>query len=116
VSRWVKRGLAPGTIQLYLSYLRVFSEWIGKPGLVLPAERYVSDPALVRRSHAAQHDKSWSASALRTDEIIERVANSDPFVGAQLQMCCAYGARVKEAIMCRPHLAEIDGDLLLIEE
>jgi hypothetical protein len=32
VNRWVKRGLAPATIQLYLSYLRVFGEWIGKPG------------------------------------------------------------------------------------
>lgn len=116
VDRWVKRGLAAGTIQLYLSYLRAFSEWIGKPGLVLPAERYVSDPALVRRSYAAQNDKSWSANGINTDDVIERVAKCDPFVGAQLQMCCAYGARVKEAIMYRPHLAEMEGKLLLIKE
>jgi integrase len=31
-------------------------------------------------------------------------------------MCSAYAARVKEAIMCRPYLAEIDGALRLIEE
>src|SRR5260370_32085243 len=29
VWRWVARGLAPRTIQLYLSYLRTFAEWIG---------------------------------------------------------------------------------------
>jgi integrase len=85
-------------------------------GLVLAAERYVADRALVRRTYTAQDDKSWSANALNKDEIIERVANCDPFVGAQLRLCSAYGARVKEAIMCRPHVAEINGKLLLAQE
>ena len=36
--RWVERGLAPATIQTYLSFLRVFELWIGKPGMVKSAE------------------------------------------------------------------------------
>lgn len=116
VARWVKCGLSPGTIQLYLSHVRTLGGWIGKPGLVLSPERYVNDPKLVRRNYAAQEDKSWSAKGLSAAEIIERVSRYDPFVGAQLGLCHAYGARAKEAIMCRPHAAEADGKLLLIME
>ena len=50
--------LSPATIQSELSALRTLATWIGKPGLVLPAERYVSDPALVTRHYAATRDHS----------------------------------------------------------
>ena len=55
--RWVERGLSPATIQTYLSFLRVFELWIGKPGLVRPAEIYARDCRLsvdtVRRTTVA---------------------------------------------------------------
>src|SRR5437867_5421541 len=56
VGRWVARGLEPGTIQLFLSYLRTFAGWIGRPGMVLSAAEYVDDPAWITRSHAAVAD------------------------------------------------------------
>jgi site-specific recombinase XerC len=111
VRRWVARGLEPGTIQLYLSYLRTFAEWIGHPGLVLPAEKYVDDPAKVERSYAAATDKSWSAHGIVPDAKIAEVASFDCYVGCQLLMALRFNLRVKEAIMCPPHTAEVDGHL-----
>ena len=116
VTRWVKRGLAPGTIRVYLSYLRVFEHWIGKPGLVLSPEAYVSDPGAVRRIYAAQEDKSWAGKSVIAADLIAKLDAYDPFVGAQLRLCHCYGLRVKEAIMCRPHLAEIGSVLVFTEQ
>jgi len=109
--RWLARGLAAGTIQLYLSYLRTFAEWIGHPGMVLPADRYVADATRVRRSYAARVDKSWSAHGVLPDTVIVEVAAFDPYVGCQLLMAQRFNLRVKEAVMCTPHLAEVDGQL-----
>lgn len=111
VRRWLARGLAPGTIQLYLSYLRTFAEWIGHPGMVLTAERYVADATCVRRSYAARADKSWSAQGVPADAKIAEVAAFDRYVGCQLLMALRFSLRVKEAIMCTPHTAEVDGQL-----
>jgi integrase len=112
VGRWVRRGMAPGTIQLYLSYLRTFCEWIGKPGMILPAEAYVDDPALVARHYAACKDKSWSAHGVIPAEKIAEVKAFDPWVGTQLELQLRFGLRRKEPIMCRPHLAEVPASAL----
>jgi integrase len=109
--RWVARGLEPGTIQLYLSYLRTFAEWIGHQGMVLSPAKYVDDPALVERSYAAVNDKSWSAHEVNPDTKIAEVSTFDSYVGCQLLMALKYNMRIKEAIMCVPHAAEIDGQL-----
>jgi len=111
VRRWVARGLEPGTIQLYLSYLRTFTEWIGHQGTVLPPAKYVTDPARVARSYAAVADKSWSAHDVNPQAKIAQVSAFDAYVGAQLLMALTYNMRIKEAVMCVPHAAEIDGQL-----
>jgi integrase len=111
VGRWVARGLEPGTIQLFLSYLRTFVEWIGHSGMVLSAAEYVDDPARITRSFAAVEDKSWSAHGVIPDAKIAEVSAFDAYVGCQLLMALRYNMRVREAIMCIPHAAEIDGQL-----
>ena len=105
VSRWIARGLSPGTIQVYLSYLRVFAGWIGKEGMVLGASSYVSDPSLVRRTLCATTDHSWSAKGISCDELISRITEYDAYVAAQLSMLKEFGFRVKEAIMFQPFRA-----------
>ena len=105
VTRWVRRGLAPGTIQVYLSYLRVYAGWIGKVGMVLEPSAWVADAALVRRTYCAPSDRSWSAVGVNAGELVARIAEADLFVGAQLAMALAFGLRVKEAIMFRPFRA-----------
>ena len=99
--------LSPAMIQTELSHLRTFATWIGKAGLVLPAEAYVSDPARVTRHQAATKDQSWRGHGVDADALIEKIAAYDPWVGAQLRLARAFGLRVKEAVMLRPRLAEI---------
>lgn len=92
-------------IQQQLSFLRVFATWIGKPGMVLPPQRYVSDSALVARRYSAQHDKSWSGHGLDIDQVIASVAQIDERVAAQLCLMRHFGLRRKEAVMFCPHAA-----------
>lgn len=114
VKRWIERDLTPGTIQTYLSHLRVFSTWIGKPGLVLDPERYVENPSLVTRTTVATRDQSWTANEVSIDEVCARIDAIDRNVGAQVRMSHAFGLRVKEAIMIRPHLCVVDGRLAAV--
>ena len=94
-------------IQQQLSFLRVFSCWIGKPGLVRHAEHYVEKPEIVRRHYSARHDKGWTGNQVDIEESIRAVARIDEYVAAQLRMVWAFGLRRKEAIMFRPHVAEV---------
>lgn len=100
--------LSAATIQAELSSLRTFAEWIGKPGLVRPAEAYVTDAATVARRTVATTDRSWPARGIDLDALIEEIAAYDPWVGAELRVARAFGLRVKEAVMLRPRLAEKD--------
>lgn len=100
-----ERTLSPAMIQSELSHLRTFADWIGKAGLVLPAESYVDSPALVRRRYIAAEDKSWQARGVDPDTLIEQIAAHDPWVAAQLRVARAFGLRVKEAVMLQPHRA-----------
>jgi hypothetical protein len=104
-----RRPLSPATIHTELSHLRTFTAWIGKPGLVLPAGSYVPDPARVARSSVAASDKSWAARQVEADRLIKDIAAHDPWVGAELRLACAFGLRVKEAVMLQPRLAEKSG-------
>jgi integrase len=97
--------LSPATIQTELSHLRTFACWIRKAGLVRRAEAYVSDPRLVTRRYVATKDKAWSAQGLDPDALIRTVEAHDVWVGAQLRVARAFGLRVKEAVMLRPHEA-----------
>jgi integrase len=103
--------LSPATIQAELSHLRTFACWIGKAGLVRDAEAYVSDPRLVTRRYVATKDKAWSAQAIDPDALIRSVEAHDVWVGAQLRVAQAFGLRVKEAVMLRPHEAEKPGEV-----
>lgn len=106
-----RRTLSAAMVQTELSHLRTFASWIGKPGLVRPAESYVEDPARVTRRSAATADKSWPAHGVDPGRVIEDIALHDPWVGAQLRLARAFGLRIKEAVMIQPRLAErLGGD------
>lgn len=104
--------LSPAYIQQQLSFLRVYSTWIGKAGLVKTPTSYVSDPSLVTRCGVAQRDHSWRASGVDIEEVLERVARIDPYVALQLEVALAFGLRRKEAASFRPGLAEVPAHAL----
>lgn len=103
ITLWHKEGLAPATIQTYLSFLRGFANWIGKPGLVRQPHHYGLHLDEYQRHEAAQRDKSWSAQGIDIDRLVGEICRFDPHVGAALRLVRALGLRRKEAIMFRPH-------------
>lgn len=104
--------VSPAYLQFLASTLRTFSAWIGKPGMVLPLERYVPDPSRYQRSGIATHDKSWTAKGLDIPRLLELMYLEDIYVGTQVELIFALGLRRKESIMLRPHLQVIPASLV----
>jgi len=109
------QGQSPSTIQNKISIMRVFCGWIGKHGMIGDSANYVEDKASVKRSMVVQEDKSWDGHGLDLMTKLPEIACMDPHAALWLEQCWAFGLRVKEAIMMRPHIAE-DGPYLNIRE
>lgn len=107
-----ENAYSPAYIQQQLSFLRVFSGWIGKPGLVRPAHRYVNDVSLVSRKICATADRSWDAHNVDFNAVLAKVGAVDPRVALQLEVMRAFGLRRKEAIMFSPSAAEVPANAL----
>jgi integrase len=103
--------LSAAYIQQQLSFLRVFAGWIGKPGLVKPAEAY-APPELVRRNLYATRDRTFSGNGVDKAAVLAEVAAHDEYVAVQLEVKIAFGVRRKEAVMFNPHLAEVPAHAL----
>jgi integrase len=114
VARWLDRRLATATIHNYLSFLRTYAGWIGKPGLVRPPEYYVgADSPHAHRSYVATEDHSWTARNIDIEAKIQEVSAFDERVGLQLELCYRFGLRAKEARFLRPCEALVERDLAL---
>lgn len=100
-----EQGQSPSTIQNKISIMRVFCEWIGKYGMVGDSTLYVKDRASVRRSMVATEDKSWDGKGVDVLAKVAEVSEKDKAVGIWLELCLAFGLRVREAIMSRPGMA-----------
>ena len=100
---WQHEGLAPATIQTYLSFLRGLAQWIGKPGLVRSPAFYGMAQVDFQRHENAQYDHSWLAQGVLASAIIEQVRAFDGYVGASLGLILAFGLRRKESVLCRPY-------------
>lgn len=103
VDLWRKDGLKPSTIQTYLSFLRGLASWLSKPGFIRPPAYYGLELAEYQRSGINERDKSWSAQGVDVDDLIDKVAAFDPYVGGMLRLIRAFGLRKREAIMFRPN-------------
>ncbi|WP_157272276.1 integrase domain-containing protein [Azohydromonas aeria] len=113
---WQQDRLAPATIQTYLSFLRGLALWLGKPGLVREPGHFGLTPAEYRRHESAERDRSWSGHGIDVDALIERIADHDRHVGAQLAVMRALGLRRKEAVMLRPRACTVPSEALGLSE
>lgn len=108
VSRWVERKLKTSTIHNYLSYLRTYCGWIGKPGMVREPQYYVgAESPHAHRTQVATVDASWTAKNIDIAAKIAEVSAIDAWVGLRLELCWAFGMRPKESGHFRPHGAVI---------
>lgn len=113
ITDWKASGVSAGTIQNRLSALRALSAWIGKPGLVGATESYGSgdDPGRLKRTVAAERDKSWTARGITPEQIIKEAGNIDPYVAMQLKVIHAFGLRREEAVQFKPYKVDEGGVL-----
>lgn len=111
VDAWVEGRLSPSSIQNRISVFRTFCEWIGKRGMIEASANYVTDPSAVRRTSVATQDKSWTPRGFNAAEIIAQVREYDVRVGTAMELQLAFGLRVRESLLIRPHLADLENVL-----
>lgn len=102
-----EKGQSPSTIQNKLSKMRIFCGWIGKRGMVRDSHLYVENAMSARRSAIAREDKSWDGKGIDLEDKLPEVKRVDEYVAIKLELCLAFGLRVKEAVMLRPAVNHI---------
>lgn len=114
---WEADGLSSSTISNRLSVFRVFSDWIGKPGMVKRSVDYVVNPNSARRSLVAKSDKSWSTNGVDADALISHVMQFDPYIGIQMKLAKAFAMRQSETVMFKPLLhADLEHGVITIRD
>lgn len=103
-------------LQFLVSTLRTFAQWIGKPGLIQPLERYGMDAALFARTYVALEDKGWESHGIDIAQLLQRVACIDERVAIMLELVWRVGLRRKEAVMFQPWLAVKPAGLMPIDQ
>lgn len=103
-------------LQFLASTLRTFAQWIDKPGLIQPLERYGMDAALFARTYVALEDKGWESHGIDIAQLLQRVACIDERVAIMLELVWRVGLRRKEAVMLQPWLAVKPAGLMPIDQ
>lgn len=109
-----REGQAPATLQNKISIIRVFCGWIGKPGMVKDADRYVRNPLSTQRSMVAQEDKSWEGHGLDVLAKLAEIEKEDVMAAGVLLLCYGFGLRIREAVLLNAFKAEDDGSLKIV--
>ncbi len=109
---WEAQGLKD--IQTRISILRTFAnEWLGKRGMIGESWRYVINPESVKRKYVTNLDKTWTGHDVDPVAKIEEIRKEDQRTAMALELMFAFGLRIREAILLRPH-RDVDGELLRV--
>ncbi len=103
-----EQGQSPATLQNKISMMRLFCEWIGKPGMVGDASEYVRNPLSTKRTMVVKEDKSWEGKGIDVMEKIGEIRRDDAKVAGVLMLCFGFGLRIREAVMMNV-LKSVDG-------
>ncbi len=114
-NEWEKEGASPATLQNRLSILRIYAEWIGKPGMIKASEDYVSDPEKIRRQYVAVEDKSWTTKGVDIEKMLIAVSAYDRYCAMQIKLIRAFGLRRQEGVAIKPLRAD-KGHYLLVTD
>lgn len=110
-----EKKLMPKTIEGHLSSLRIFAQWIGKPGIVkgkldyLPKDQHY----LLKVETAARTGKSPASKDIDVNAIIARADAENRRFGLMLRLELAFGLRRNEVLKCRPHTQDFEQYLLI---
>jgi integrase len=101
---WLVADRTPKTMGVYLSTLRIFSEWIGKPGLVKDLPYYLPDMPKkdLRTKTAVKSSKSWDGNGV---DICQKIIEADALdwrFGLMIRIQVAFGFRRHEVVCLKP--------------
>lgn len=101
---WHGEEFTAKTIQVKLSYLRIFCRWIGKGEMVKDAPHYLPDvpKSDLKVKSAAASSKSWAANGVDVAEKVREADALDIRFGAMLRLAVAFGLRRHEVLECYP--------------
>lgn len=101
---WYSESFTAKTIQVKLSYLRIFCRWIGKGDLVKDAPHYLPNvpKSELRVKSAAASSKSWASNGIDIAEKVREADALDTRFGAMLRLAVAFGLRRHEVLECYP--------------
>lgn len=101
MERWDQEGVTVKVLHTRISYLRTFTHWIGKDGMVKDIRDYLPERDLTRRA-AAKANRAWEANGVIPQEVIARARTLDERLALMLSMQNAFALRMKESIEMRP--------------
>lgn len=104
IKHWQEKKLTAGTIEAYVSCLRTLCAWMKKPGMIQPLVKYAPE---IKRTYAAQHDKSFTGSEVDFWSVWNEVNAEDKYTAMQLLLIKAFGLRKEEAIRFKPIVNDI---------
>jgi integrase len=101
---WIREGRKAATIRGNLCQFRKFARWIGKGGLVKPAEYYLPDVPKDRLkvSTVAKGSKSWAEHGIDVAAKIQEAEQIDWRFGLMLMAAVAFGLRRMELLQMQP--------------
>lgn len=102
MQRWDQEEISVSVLHTRISYLRTFSAWIGKAGMVKDVHDYLPNRDLVRRGANKKMNRAWLANGVDPHEVIARARALDERLGLMLALEEAFALRMKEAIEMRP--------------
>ena len=105
--QWEDEGLSASQIQSNVSACRALCAWIKKYGMIKETQRYFSKASLVKRSYTTTEDKTWTGSGIDVMAKIEEIYATEPRVGMSMELQLVFGLRVKESILLKPHVADL---------
>lgn len=74
--------------------------------MIRGSENYVKNPKSVERHLVTNIDKTWSGQQKSLSQKLEFIQNQDQYVAIQLELQRAFGLRMKEASLLKPHMAD----------
>lgn len=99
----VEEKYAATTIYNWICYLRMFCEWIGKPGMVKTLGDYAPNLA------AQRTEKRSGAGAKATVdfwEMWDRIRDVDEYVAMQVLLMATFSASIREVLRFKPFIAD----------
>jgi integrase len=110
---WERARRAAPTLATLNTILRRLGFWIGKPHMTPPLCKLLLDPENGRRISSRRAPANWESCNINPADVFNAMAGECQVANVQLRMAKAFGLRVEEQLMLRPHESH-QGDKLVL--